>query len=67
MMTQKDQVVVYAGRDAWMVQSRGPIAVGVRALFGTDTLPTPFTLSKPRAEVVAEIKRLNPGVEILEA
>ncbi len=66
-MTNKDQMIVFPGRDGWMVQSRGPIAVGVKALFGTDTLPTPFTLSKPRAEVVAEIKRLNPGVEILEA
>lgn len=66
-MTNKDQMVVFAGKDAWMVHNRGPHAARVKALFGTDTLPTPFTLRKPRADVVAEIARLNPGVEILEA
>ena len=63
----KNQMVVFPGTDGWTIQYRGPHAARIRHLFGSDMLPTPYTLARPRADVVAELQRLNPDVEIIEA
>ncbi len=63
----QNQMIVFAGTDGWTVQYRGPHAERIRHLFQTDLVPTAYTLAKPRAEVVAEIQRLNPDVEVLGA
>lgn len=34
-------------------------------LFGTDVLPTPFLAETPVAEVVAELRRNNPGFDVV--
>jgi len=34
------------------------------ALFGTNTIPTPFVYGMPLAEVLEKIKALNPGVKV---
>ena len=49
----------------WMVQTDNP---EVRRLFGTDVIPTAFTVKAEPERVLAAIQALNPGehVEILE-
>lgn len=41
----------------WMSQHSDP---EVRRLFGTDTLPTPFTATAAGADVLNAVVRLNP-------
>ena len=36
-------------------------------LFGTDTLPTAFTPSAPAELVLAELRKRNPGVLVVQA
>lgn len=38
----------------------------VKALFGTDTLQTPFTLMASADMVVDDIQRLNPGCLVVD-
>ncbi len=54
-------------RDAqgWKATYRGLHAERVRALFGTDTLLTAFTVRAAASTVKAAIEALNPGVEVL--
>ena len=37
----------------------------VKELFGTAEIPTAFTHLVPKAEVIAELSRLNPGNQII--
>ncbi len=48
----------------WMVQTDDP---QVMDLFGTDTLPTPFTAQATPGRVLAAIQELNPGVQVVLA
>ena len=45
----------------WMSKDSDP---EVKRLFGTDTLPTPFSTATPASQVFAVIQELNPGVEV---
>jgi hypothetical protein len=47
--------------DCWLSQHSDP---EVRCLFGSDTISTAFTANAPAEVVVAEIRRLNPGVYV---
>lgn len=37
----------------------------IKELFGTDTLPTPFTAAASPAVVMAEVRRLNPRCVVI--
>jgi len=39
----------------------GPHAAEVVRLFGTDTIPCPWDSREPREDILAEIKKRNPG------
>ena len=43
----------------------GPEAANVLRLFGTNTMPTPFTSKAKIQDVMAEIQRLNPGALVI--
>lgn len=49
----------------WTAEHLGDNRRDVEALFGTAILPTPFSEKIPSWEVVAELRRLNPGAVIL--
>jgi hypothetical protein len=54
-------LILIHGVLGWSVRFVGPHTEEVQDLFGTDTIPTPFThLARPEI-VKAEIERLNPG------
>lgn len=42
----------------WLIHSDNPM---VKDLFGTDTLPSAFTLNMCGPDVLTRIKELNPG------
>jgi len=42
----------------WLVRTDDPHTL---ELFGTDTLPTPYTAAAPASMVLQAIKALNPG------
>ncbi len=44
----------------WTAETIGPKADETRRLFGTATLPTPFTAQSSGAKVLEAIKLLNP-------
>lgn len=50
--------------NVWTATYAGPHAARIRALFGSATVPTPFTASAPATLVVTEIRRLNPAVSV---
>lgn len=45
-------------QDLWMVKDSDPMVLD---LFGTDTLPTPFSSPMPGGAVLARVQALNPG------
>lgn len=51
--------------NAWMIDHQSdPSAADVYALFGTYTLPLPFTAHADEPRVRAALQRLNPGIVI---
>ena len=62
-----DQLTLIRGKNCWLLKFEGPQAQEIIDLFGTDTLPTPWTESADAATVQAEIKRLNGGMPVLLA
>ena len=50
-------ITLFKQNGSWMARNTNP---QVLALFGTDTLPTPFTSAMPAWHVQKEIARLNP-------
>ena len=62
-----DCIVVRRGVDCWMTDTWGSEYDRIVELFGTNALPTPFGNVVDAQDVVAEISRLNPGVEIVLA
>lgn len=49
---------------AWVAKYVGPHKKQIVDLFGTDTLPTPFTVGAESGRVLSEIQRLNPKVPV---
>lgn len=56
---------LHRGPDVWYATTEGRGAERIRQLFGTTTLPTPFLPSVPAEEVAAEIRRRNPGAQVV--
>ena len=48
----------------WMARFRGPHAEDVIAVFGVDTLPTPFLCEVPYSRVVETVAQLNPDAQV---
>jgi hypothetical protein len=60
-----DRIVLNVTAGGWVARHEGSIAADVWRLFGTDTIPTPFTLRTSAERVLATIKELNPGVVVV--
>jgi len=52
---------IYLNGGGWWVEDNDPT---VKALFGSDTLPTAYTDVTPAAEVVAHLTRLNHDAQV---
>lgn len=66
-----NSIIITKRGDAWIARFTGEHAATIIELFGSDTVPTPYTLATPCAAVVAEIKARNPecyvyGVDICD-
>ena len=46
-----------SGRPTWLTRHSDP---GVRELFGTDVIPTPYFAETPEAVVLAKLRERNP-------
>lgn len=55
-----NRIILFPGADAWYAKYCGPEADRIRDLFGTDTLPTAFTIGASADTVRETIARLNP-------
>ena len=55
-------IELYLEDGGWMTKTDDPQVV---ALFGTDTLPTPFLEGTPVEDVKAVLERLNPNCTVL--
>jgi hypothetical protein len=60
-------IVLRRSMDCWISHYEGDRAADIQELFGTTAIPTAFTEKAEPETVLAEIKRLNPGVEVLIA
>jgi hypothetical protein len=59
MTTKTIQIFLLNG--AYLMKTNNP---EIFELFGTDTLPTPFTTETPLAVVLEKIKALNPDAHV---
>lgn len=57
---------IYLARTAqgWVARAYGPYGEEIRRLFGTNELPTGFTVNASSSFVLTEIARLNPDCEV---
>lgn len=49
----------------WHVRYSGAHRAEIVDLFGTDTLPTPFTDARPGEDVLARLQALNPDILVV--
>ena len=56
-------IKLYRGNAGWQAVWSDP---QVKELFGTDTIPTAYTKTMPKSEVLRRVRALNPGC-IVEA
>lgn len=66
-METQNKIIVRIEQDTWMATHKGPHAARVFELFGTITLPTPFTSLTPFDVVRERLEYLNPGVRVSRA
>lgn len=59
-----DGIVIKCVNGNWVARYTGPHAVEIKRLFGTDTLPTPFTSHTSKQAVLAVLRDKNPGVQM---
>jgi hypothetical protein len=59
------RIEIRKANGAWVADHWGKLGEDVKARFGTRTLPTAFTEQAPEHEVVAELRRLNPGIRVV--
>jgi hypothetical protein len=59
-----NEIQLYIENGVWMARHVGPHGNRIKALFATNTLPTAFRWQMPGAEVLATLKRLNPGAVV---
>lgn len=64
--TAGNQMFVYPadGSGVWMIDHVGPHAEGIRELFGTTILPSPFRLPCTAEAVTECLRSANPGVSV---
>lgn len=60
-------IILTKGATGWNARYVGPHVAALVRLFGTDTIPTAFTLQAAAPDVVAAISAMNPGVTISTA
>lgn len=58
-------ITLFKSEGFWMAQHSGSGREEITSLFGTDTLPTPFTDAASAESVRDVIERLNPEAEIV--
>ena len=63
-MTHNHCITVWKSREAkcWLAKDSDPQVV---ELFGTDTLPTAYTLSATAEQVIAGLQKRNPAKSIM--
>ncbi len=61
----QSQIILQRLGDLWHAQHVGPLGASVREVFGTGTLPTPFSTNLPDWVVLAKVQALNPGVRVV--
>lgn len=59
----RQQIALFLDAGVWKARFSGDDQE-IRRLFGTDTLPTPFTSQTPAADVLERLKRLNPNDDV---
>ena len=60
----QNEILIHLGEQGWLATFAGPQAPEIIDLFGTDTLPTPYTASTALATVIAEIQAKNPDAVV---
>lgn len=55
-------ILIHLGEQGWLATYAGPHAKRIGDLFGTMTIPLPYTARAPLETVVSEIQARNPGV-----
>ena len=61
---EKNIITLFKNAGMWKARFSGPHAEKVRFLFGADTLPTAFTDATAPEFVLAQLRELNPGVDV---
>lgn len=59
-----DTITLRRTASGWVATFEGPQAKGVRELFGTDTLPTPFGKDTPQNTVLVAVRLRNEGLNV---
>lgn len=62
---QHDSIVLRWSRDGYVAEQWGNLYEQAMKLFGTNLILTAFTFRAEPSHVLDEIKRLNPGVEVM--
>jgi hypothetical protein len=61
----ENAIEIVAMSGVWHARHSGPHARQIQRLFGTDTLPTPWTTEYlTRGQVADEVGKLNPDAEV---
>ncbi len=64
-MTNQGQIILRCYNGQWHGLHTGPLGDQVQQLFGTAILPTAYTANAKALDVLAAIKRLNPGTSVI--
>jgi hypothetical protein len=61
--SQENRIMLIPGQPV-LARFTGPHAEEVKALFETDTIPTPFDSRQPRPDILTVIQRQNPDAKV---
>jgi len=56
-----NKITLILNHTGWLARFSGPHAADMQDLFGSDTIPTGFTVEAQPAHVLMQISALNPG------
>jgi hypothetical protein len=59
-----NEILIHLGSSGWLATYVGPHAKEIGKLFGTCTIPTPFSANVGLNNVCREVAKLNPGVMV---
>jgi hypothetical protein len=62
-----NRIILSKSAQSWIATFEGPHSQDIIRLFKTQSIPTAFTLQADANTVLAEIKRSNPGIEVVLA